>query len=204
MRRLQIAQRVTVSLDDVKEAIQCRVLEVQGSVGRLAPTGELPPRAVGRLALGTAGYLVFDALRAAVGLRVAVRASPPYLDVAVLDGVTLPERRQDERVKLVTPARIVRSGVGLGGAESSWTETLNLSRRGALLIPNPTLGGPREMTLELMFGDNPEPVTAQAHAVRRSKDGVAVRFESIGPADSARLNEYLIGARHQLISRVGG
>ena len=189
------------------------MLEVQGAASRLAPIGEIPPRAVGRLALGTAGYLVFDALRAAVGLRVAVRASPPYVDVAVMDGVALPERRHGERVKLATRARIIRPDGGSGvaqrpapdaaerpspdAARPEWTETVNLSEQGALLRRSSALEGLREFTLELMFGDDPQPVTAHVRAVRRSTDSVAVQFASLGQDDAARLDEYLMGARHR-------
>ena len=81
MRRLHVDQAVTLSLDEEPRSISCRVLDVQGSVGRLAHSGELPARAVGRLVLGWPGYLIFDEFGMAIGLRVAVRAR------ALLDSV---------------------------------------------------------------------------------------------------------------------
>jgi hypothetical protein len=206
MRRLHIDQPVTLSLDEVIDAVPCRVLDVQGSVGRLVSSDELAPHVVGRLALGSAGYLVFQALRAAVGLRVAVRASPPHLEVAVIDGIALPERRGSERVQLHTPARIIAAAGAEPGAtnaaarpadDEAWTQTVNLSERGALLRVHPALMGQRHFGLELMFGDDPQPVTAQATVARRTQQSVGVAFDTLADADATRLREYLMGVRHQ-------
>lgn len=212
MQRLHVDQAVTLSLDDVPESIACRVLDVQGPVSRLAYRGELPPRAVGRLVLGSQGYLIFDEFRLAVGLRVAVRACPPYLDVAVIDGVEVPERRGGERVKLVTRARIIcsdqadperpdpeRPDPGRLDHErpAEWTHTIDISESGALLHDHPALSGQQPFGLQLMFGDDPRPVTTRAEIVRRVPDAVGVRFESIPDDDATRLGAYLTGIRHQ-------
>jgi hypothetical protein len=197
MRRLHVDQPVTVSLDEEPVSITCRVLDVQGSAGRLAYSGNLPPRAIGRLALGSAGYLVFEEFRMAVGLRVAVRTSPPYLDVAVIDGVALPERRRGERVKLVTRVRITHSDSDDGERSAEWTETINVSERGLLLRHHPALDGRESIGIELMFGDDPQPIAAQTKVVRRLPNAVGVVFDSIREDEATRLGEYLMGIRHQ-------
>lgn len=195
MQRLQIDQPVTLSLDEVPEAIECRVFDLRGPVTRLSYRDELPPRAVGRLVHGSPGYLVFDEFRIAVGLRVAVRASPPYLDVAVMDGVSIPERRGGQRVKLVTRARI--TGPDEQEEEANWTHTIDLSEGGALLRDHPSLDGHQQFELELMFGDNPQPITVRAEVARRIENAVGVAFECTSEDDARRLGEYLTGIRHQ-------
>ena len=197
MRSLQIDQPLTLILDDVPEPIDCRVLEVHGSVSRLAYHDALPPKAIGLLVHGSAGYAVFDEFGAAVGLRVAVRASPPYLDIAVTDGVEVPERRGNERVKVVIRARIMGSGEQDGERPAQWTHTIDLSETGALLRDHPAIHDHQTIALELTFGEDPEPVAAHAEVVRRAQDAVGVRFESISDDDSTRLGEYLMGIRHQ-------
>lgn len=197
MQRLHIDQAVTLSLDDVPESIECRVLEVRGAVSRLAYRDELPPRAVGRLVLGSQGYVLFDEFRVAVGLRVAVRASPPYLDIALIDGVEVPERRGGDRVKLVTRARVIHADQSGPEQPAEWTYTIDVSESGALLRANPALDGQERFGLQLMFGDDPQPVTAAAETVRRAQNAVGVRFESIPADDATRLSAYLMGIRHQ-------
>lgn len=197
MERLRIDQTVILSLDDVPETIQCRVLEVRGAVSRLSYRDELPPQAVGRLVLGSPGYVVFDEFRIAVGLRVAVRASPPYLDIAIIDGVTVPERRGGERVKLVTRARLISLEEAGGERPVESTYTVDISESGALLRAHPALAGDQPFVLELMFGDDPQPVTSHAEIVRRTADNVGVRFEAMSENDAQRLSGYLMGIRHQ-------
>lgn len=196
MRRLRIDQPVTLSLDEVAEPIACQVRDVTGAVARLTHRDELPPRAVGRLALGSPGYLVFDEFRLPVGLRVAVRASPPYLDAAVMDGIALPERRADVRVSLVTRVRLTGQDAIAGEGQTDWTETVDLSEQGAKLRNHPALAGQERFSLELMFGEDPQPVAAQAKVVRSEPDIVGVVFESVSPDDATRLAEYLTGFRH--------
>jgi hypothetical protein len=195
VQRLHIDQTVTLSLDEVPDSIQCRVLDVRGSVSRLSYRDELPPRMVGMLVLGAGGYLVFDEFRAAVGLRVAVRASPPYLDVAFTDGVAVTERRSLERVKLVTRARIICPDEPDRPPESTYT--VDLSEGGALLRHRPAFEEHQRFMLEFMFGDDPQPITAQAEVVRRVEDAVGVAFDSMDANDAARLGGYLMGIRHQ-------
>jgi hypothetical protein len=186
---------VTLSIDEVPESIECRVLDIQGPISRLAYRDELPPKAVGALVVGSPGYVVFEEFRAPVGLRVAVRANPPYLDVAITDAMEVPERRGGERVKLVTRARIVRPGETDSPAE--WTYTVDLSERGVLLRNHAAFDDLERFTLELMFGDDPQPIAAQAEIVRRIDDAVGVAFEPNSPRDATRLGEYLMGVRHQ-------
>ncbi len=188
---------MTVSLDEIPDAIQCSVLDVHGSVGRLAYRHELPPRVIGRLALGTSGYLVFDDLGIPVGLRVVVRASPPDLRVAVLDGVALPERRAGERIPLVIRALIDTRPPHDADRGAPWTETINLSERGALLRNHPALTGRLRFSLGLMFGDDPVPIAAEVRVARRSRQGVGISFEAITDADATRLNGYLAGIRQR-------
>lgn len=197
MERLRTQQAVILSLDEVPDTIQCRVLEVHGAVGRLSYQGELPPRAVGRLVLGSPGYVVFDEYRVAVGLRVAVRASPPYLDIAIVDGVAVPERRGGERVKLVTRGRIVVPTDGRTEQPAPWTYTVDISESGALLRKHVALADLERFTLELIFGEDPRPLAAEAGVVRRTDDAVGVRFESMSADDAKRLSGYLMGVRHQ-------
>jgi len=203
VQRLQTDQPVTLIIDEVSESIQCRVLDAQGSVTRLAYQDALPPRAIGLLVHGSAGYVVFDEFGAAVGLRVAVRASPPYLDVAVVDGVEVPERRGNERVKLVTRARIIRTGEQDGESQDEWTHTIDLSETGALLRDHPVFRDNQQFALELTFGHDPQPIAAEVQVVRRAQDAVGVRFDSISSDDASRLGGYLMGIRHQrgLVSR---
>ena len=205
MRRLHVDQTVTVSLDEESQSIPCRVHEVQGAVSRLAYRGEIPPRLVGRLVTGSAGYVLFDEFGAAVGLRVAVRARPPYLDVALIDGIAVAERRGGDRVMLVTRARIIRTKAEADAdtendtdtdTVEAWTHTINVSERGALLRDHPELGN-ESFVLELMFGDDPRPITAQARVARRVEDAVGVAFESISSDDARRLQEYLAGVKLQ-------
>jgi hypothetical protein len=232
MERLRPQQNVILSLDEVPDTIQCRVLEVHGPLSRLSYQEELPPRAVGRLVMGSPGYVVFDEFRIAVGLRVAVRASPPYLDITIVDGVHVPERRGGERVKLVTrgritiaepadaepadaepadaepaeaaPANAQPSDAPRADAEPAasqrrplWTYTIDISESGALLRRHPSLEAVERFTLELMFGDDPQPVVAEAEIVRRTDDAVGVRFGSIASDGAKRLGGYLMGIRHQ-------
>lgn len=197
MERLRIDQTVILSLDEVPETIQCRVLDVQGSVSRLSYSDELPPKAVGRLVLGSSGYVVFDEFRAAVGLRVAVRASPPYLDIAIVDGVKVPERRGGERVKLVTRVRVISADEAGDQHPTEWTYTVDVSESGALLRGHPAFENREQLMIELMFGDDPQPVIARAEIVRRVPDAVGVRFESVSDDDAKRLSGYLMGIRHQ-------
>jgi PilZ domain len=197
VQRLHIDQAVTLSLDEVPEALECRVIDVQGPVTRLAYGIELPPRAVGRLVLGSAGYLVFDEFGMAVGLRVAVRARPPYLDAALMDGVTVPERRGTERVKLITRVLIIDPSSPNGERPTEWTHTIDLSERGALLRNHPALEAQQRFVLELTFGDDPQPVTVEAEVARRVQDAVGVAFTRISSDDATRLGGYLMGIRHQ-------
>jgi hypothetical protein len=197
MQRLQIDQPVTLILDEVQEPIECRVLDAQGSVTRLAYSDALPPKAVGLLVQGSAGYVVFDEFGAAVGLRVAVRASPPYLDVAVMDGVEVPERRGNGRVKLITRARIIRPSEHERERPDEWTHTIDLSETGALLRNHPTFSDHERFAVELTFGSDPQPIAAQSAIVRRAQDAVGIRFESISDEDASRLGGYLMGVRHQ-------
>lgn len=202
MERLRPHQTVILSLDEVPDTIQCRVLDVQGSLSRLSYEDELPPRAIGRLVMGSPGYVVFDEFRIAVGLRVAVRASPPYLDITIVDGVNVPERRGGERVKLVTRGRIVIADPAAAEPQAAeppalWTYTVDISESGALLRRHPSLENVERFTLELMFGDDPQPVVAEAEVVRRTDDAVGVRFDSIASDGAKRLSGYLMGIRHQ-------
>jgi hypothetical protein len=197
MRRLHVDQAVTLSLDEEPRSISCRVLDVQGSVGRLAHSGELPARAVGRLVLGWPGYLIFDEFGMAIGLRVAVRASASFLDVAVTDGIAMPERRRGERVRLVTRTRIISRDADDDERPPAWTETIDLSEHGALLRHHSAFDRDQRFALELMFGDDPQPITANAELARRSVDAVGVTFESIPADDATRLREYLTGLRHR-------
>lgn len=194
MQRLRVDQAVTLSLDEVPESIPCRVHEVQGAVGRLAYRDELPPKAVGALVLGSAGYVVFDEFRTPVGLRVSVRASPPYLDVAITDGVSVPERRGGERVKLFTRAQIL---LPEPERPPEWTYTVDVSESGVLLRHHPAFDEHDRFTLGLMFGDDPRPVLVYAEIVRRIEGAVGVAFEPASRADATRLGEYLMGIRHQ-------
>jgi PilZ domain len=196
MRRLSVDQSVTVTLDEESQSIPCRVHEIQGAVSRLAYRGEIPPRLVGRLVTGSAGYVLFDEFGAAVGLRVAVRARPPYLDVALIDGIAVAERRGGDRVMLVTRARIRRPDTDGSDPLDAWTYTINVSERGALLRDHPELGD-ENFELELMFGSDPRPITAQAQIARRVQDAVGVAFESISAEDARRLQEYLAGVKLQ-------
>jgi hypothetical protein len=191
--RLQLDQAVTLSLDEVPEPIACRVHDVNGPVSRLMYLDELPPQAIGRLVLGAPGYVVFDEFRNPVGLRVAVRASPPYLDVAEVDAVSVPERRAGDRVKLVTRAVIIHAD----GRPAESTFTIDLSETGALLRHIPAFESSAEFGLELRFGDAPQPVTAQARVVRQAEDAVGVVFKTMPATDAKRLVEYLMGIRHQ-------
>lgn len=196
VQRLQVDQAVTLSLDEVPESIPCRVFDVQGVVSRLVYRDELPPKAVGALVLGgAAGYVVFDEFRAPVGLRVSVRASPPHLEVAITDGVAVPERRGGERVKLFTRAQIILPDEPERPPE--WTYTVDLSERGVLLRSHPAFDEHERFTLGLMFGDDPRPITAQAQIVRRIEGAVGVAFEPQSRQDATRLSEYLMGIRHQ-------
>lgn len=197
MRRLHVDQIVSLSLDEERHPIPCRVLGVEGSLSRLAYLNELSPQVVGRLVNGWSGYLVFNAFRAAIGLRVAVRTNPPYLDVAVIDGIAMPERRKQTRVRTATPARIISPDADAAESEPVWTDTLDLSERGALLHHDAALDGQRRVGLELMFGDDPIPVSAEAAIVRRQHHAVGIVFESMPAADATRLHEYLMGLRHQ-------
>jgi hypothetical protein len=197
MQRLQIDQPVTLILDDVQEPIECRVQDAEGSLTRLAYKDALPPRAVGLLVQGSAGYVVFDEFGAAVGLRVAVRASPPYLEVAVMDGVEVPERRGNGRVKLITRARIIRPGEHERERPDEWTHTIDLSETGALLRKHPAFDDHERFALEFTFGNDPQPIATQSEIVRRAEDAVGIRFESISDDDAARLGGYLMGIRHQ-------
>jgi hypothetical protein len=197
VERLRVHQAVILSLDDVPDTIQCRVLDVQGAVSRLSYQDELPPRTVGRLVLGSPGYVVFDEYRIAVGLRVAVRASPPYLDIAIVDGVSVPERRGGERVKLVTRGRIVVPTEEPAEQPVQWTYTVDISESGVLLRKHPAIEDAERFRLELMFGDDPNPIVAEAEVVRRTADAVGVRFESMSADDGKRLSSYLMGIRHQ-------
>ena len=193
--RLHVDQAVTLSLDEVPESIQCRVLDVQGAVSRLAYRDELPPKAVGALVLGSAGYVVFDEFRAPVGLRVSVRASPPCLEVAITDGVVVPERRGGERVKLFTRAQLIFPDEP--ERPPDWTYTVDISERGVLLRNHQAFDDHERFTLGLMFGDDPRPIMAQADIVRRIEGAVGVAFEPRSRADGTRLSEYLMGIRHQ-------
>jgi hypothetical protein len=193
--RLHVDQSVTLSLDAVPESIPCRVHDVQGAVSRLAYRDELPPKAIGALVLGSAGYVVFDEFRAPVGLRVSVRANPPYLDVAITDGVSMPERRGGERVKLFTRAQILFPDESERPPE--WTYTVDVSESGVLLRHHPAFDEHERFTLGLMFGDDPRPILVHAAIVRRTEGAVGVAFEPGSRADSTRLSEYLMGIRHQ-------
>ncbi len=197
MERLRIDQAVILSLDEIPDTIECRVLDVQGAVCRLSYRDELPPEAIGRLVLGSPGYVVFDEFRVAVGLRVAVRARPPYLDIAIVDGVAVPERRGGDRVKLVTRARIMSLDEPASEQPEASTYTIDVSESGALLHDHPALAGDQPFVLELMFGDNPQPVTSHAEIVRRTATDVGVRFETMSQDDAQRLSGYLMGIRHQ-------
>ncbi|HWD70027.1 MAG TPA: PilZ domain-containing protein [Solirubrobacteraceae bacterium] len=172
-------------------------------MSRLAYRDRLPPRVVGQLAVGASGFLVFNDRRIPVGLRVAARASPPDLEAAVIDRVGLAERRHGgTRLGLVTRVRIACPDEP-DGDRSDWTETINLSERGALLRQHPALDADRRVTLELMFGDDPRPITAQAEVTRRSPDAVGVAFDAIPTDDERRLGEYLMGLRHARRAALG-
>ncbi len=196
MTRLQIDQTVTLSLDDVDQVVECRVVSVEGALNRLAYRTELSPAMVGRLVLGCTGYLVSEEFSVPVGLRVAVRARPPYVDAALLDDIKVRERRGADRVKLVTPARVrAAESTEPDGGDDQNTYTLDVSESGALLRAIPALAGAERVGVDLRFGADPAPISARAQVARRLPDAVGVAFESISDDDAARLSGYLNGVR---------
>jgi hypothetical protein len=196
--RLQIDQTVTLSLDEVDQVVECRVVAVEGPVNRLAHRTELSPAMVGRLVLGATGYLLSEQFSVPVGLRVAVRARPPYVDAALLDEIQVRERRGAGRVKLVTPARVkVSEGTAAAGDDGRDTYTLDVSESGALLRAVPELADAERFGVQLRFGVDPAPISARAQVARRLPDAVGVAFESISDDDAARLSGYLNGIRQR-------
>jgi hypothetical protein len=101
----------------------------------------------------------------------------------------------------VTRARIVRSDAGDSAEE--WTYTIDLSERGVLLRRHPAFDELERFTLELMFGDDPQPIAAHAEIVRRVDGAVGVAFEPSSAEAATRLGEYLMGIRHRRRAAAG-
>jgi actin-like ATPase involved in cell morphogenesis len=113
-----------------------------------------------------------------------------------------PRRRRAERLVLRTPVTVA----GLDGAEQRM-EALDLSQSGAFLAGEMAApcrpGQPIEVALQPPGGRAfalPARVvwTRPTEVARQSQrdPGIGVRFEAVGPAESARLDELLVMARH--------
>ncbi len=207
VRRLRSGQRVTVELEDgdADHFVDCRVVEVFGSVASLARADDLDQQLSDRLSDGFPGYLVFYyrggevALR---GLAAATRERASVIDFTVLDSVQLRERRQGRRVQLVTRARVLPIDTGSSGEEQRAIETftLNLSPSGALLRYRAGLADHRAFAIELFFGADPRPVRCRAVYARRTDDGIGVEFRHLEQDAKTRLVEIIAARSEALLS----
>src|SRR5437870_5199957 len=117
MRRLVQNQHVTIELDaefeGALDTLVCRIGSVHGPVATLAPANAIADRARERLTPGSLGFMVFRHHGTPVGLRGVVRADPTdeqNVEFVVIDGIQVAERRNAERVAMITPVRAIPEG----------------------------------------------------------------------------------------------
>jgi hypothetical protein len=190
MRRLTPNQSVTIELDaefeGELETLVCRVGSVHGPVATLAPSSEIAGRVKERLTPGSLGFMVFRHNGAPVGLRGVVREAPTdeqTVEFVVIDGIQVTERRNAERVAMITPVRAISDG----GDEVVHTVTANLSLGGALLTRRPGLGDGPQWRLGVSIPGDPSPIRCEATMARMTPTHIGVRFAGMSEADSIRL-----------------
>jgi hypothetical protein len=191
---------VTVNLDEGGGRIDCYVRSVDGPVATLGHLAGIVPLLRRRLSPGSLGYLTFSHN----GTQIAVRGvatvdcvREPDLAFVGLDGNMLPERRTDQRVELVTTARVhVVDADGTAMPDPIETLTADLSLGGALIERRPGLVAGSRLHLDLCFGAFPA-VHCEAVLARHTSAYVAVKFIEMQEADRLRLAGVLAGQRRR-------
>src|SRR5438477_528652 len=105
MRRLRPRESVAINLDGAEDRIDCYVKSVTGAVATLSSFGGLPPELRRALSPGLLGYMSFSYDGEPVALRGVATvdcATEPDFGFVGLDGIKMPERRSDVRVKFAT------------------------------------------------------------------------------------------------------
>lgn len=187
MRRLSYQQHVQIHLDNEDEVLGCRVGRVEGALATLSRTDYASPELLAQLIPAASGLLVFDHRGATVALKgIATASTTEGHDVAfvVTDGVTLPERRSNERVPIQAPARIFPSE---SEADCIETTTENVSLTGALVEHRPGLDEATDFRLELALRADLAPIRCRAAVARRTPTHIGVMFTEMQATDRARL-----------------
>ena len=177
-------QPVVLEIDGESKNIAGRATSVAGPVAGVTPDGDLPGSLASKLDPGSLGFLLFDSPTGLVGLRGVVRSAPDAtgLEFIVVDGVQLPERRTDSRVKMTVAVRVEGDGA-TGPVE---TVATNLSTGGALLLRRPGLLDAGSLQLELQLPDAP-PISCQATIAHHTNAHVGVAFSAVEADDLVRL-----------------
>lgn len=194
MRRLRRGQSATLELDGEGAPVACRVGGVAGTNASLQSADELDLRQHERLVAGSLGYLFFQHQGRPIALRgaaIVTAESEPLIEFAVVDGVTLPERRTAERIPCRLPARVDVLEPHASQALSAEVEALDLSLGGALLAwPDAPPVGHR-LHLELDAGGAGSALQAEARIARLMRGRVGIAFEGLDGDGRTRLASVL-------------
>jgi PilZ domain len=186
MRRLRYQQRVQIHLENEDEVLGCRVARVEGALATLNRTDHASAEVLAQLIPAAPGLLVFDHRGITVALKgIATASTTEGLEVAfvVTDGVTLPERRANERVPIQVPARVFLTE----DAACIETATENVSLTGALVEHRDGLDETTDFRLELRLDPGLAPIRCGAAVARRTPTHVGVQFTEMQATDRARL-----------------
>lgn len=190
MRRLRTGQLATLELDGDGASVACRVGSVGGASATLQCAADVDVRQFERLSAGSLGYLFFEHQGRPVALRGAAIVTPdsqPQIEFAVVDGVTLPERRTAERIGCRLPVRIDVLDPDASTPAAVEVEALDLSLGGALLAwSDPPPAGHR-LRVELETDAEAPPVLAEARVARVMPGRAGIAFEGLDGEVRSRL-----------------
>src|SRR5690242_6604255 len=186
MRRLRHHQEVEIHLDVEDEIVlDCRVLDVEGSVATLAGIDAEPGTLLGSSVPAVHGYLMFDHAGGKVALKGIATTSTsdgPELLFVVVDGVQLPERRSAARAQVNAVARMFLAD---SPQESGYFETrlADLSVSGMRVERHPNLETTTRYRVELYFGGAQTPIRCGAEVARTTPTHVGLKFVDLEDAD---------------------
>jgi PilZ domain len=199
--RVKPKQLVTINLDGRADRYQCFVRSVVGTMAILGQFGGIDPGLRARLNPGSLGYLAVAQEGLQLALRGVLTTAPDDSDsvaFVMLDADSLPERRRQERIKVVTVARVrLIDYTGADQPAEIETVTADVSVGGALIEARPGLDIGAYMLVDLCFPGFAEPVHCKAKIVRQAGDRIGVQFIDIDERHRARLSVILAHCRRR-------
>jgi hypothetical protein len=179
-------------LDDETDGIQCTVRGIRGRSATLTSVHQFTPHLRERLAPGSLGFLVFDHRGLPAALRGAARADGDgqTIEFLVLDGIEMPERRQNPRLPAAFPVRVSPAPSEAPAVPVIETVSIDLSSTGARLAITPGLDVVSRCGIELVLSPQ-RPICCRAVMARHDPTDVAVAFTDMPDSDRARLTDLL-------------